>query len=69
MFSVRDLYPDMGHVMSTSDVSSPELDEQLVLTKGDDSNYPGIVTKEDRTHLVLAIVGVLAVMFMFGMVG
>jgi len=68
MFSGRDLYPNMAQVVSTSDNTAPELGEQLVLTKGDDSGYAGVVTKEDRTHLILAVVGVFAVLFAFGMV-
>jgi len=68
MFSGRDLYPNMAQVVSTSDMSAPELGEQLVLTKGDDSGYSGVVTKEDRTHLLLAIVGIMAVLFAFGLV-
>lgn len=68
MFSGRDLYPNMGNVVSTADMVSPELGEQLVLTKGEDGAYAGVVTKQDRTNLVLAILGILAVMFAFGLV-
>lgn len=68
MFSVRDLYPNMIQNMSTGDLASPELDEQLVLTKGEDTNYPGVVTKADRMNLVWAILGIVALLFAFGMV-
>lgn len=68
MFSMRDLYPTMPQAVSTSDLASPELGEQLVLTKGEDTNYAGVVTKADRTNLVWAILGVIAILFAFGMV-
>jgi len=69
MFSGRDLYPNMYNVISTGDNTAPELGEQLVLTRGDDSgNISGVVTKQDRTHLVLAVVGIFAVLFAFGLV-
>jgi hypothetical protein len=68
MFSGRDLYPNMVSVMSTKDVTSPELAEQLVLTQGSDGQYPGVVTKKDRTHMLLAVVGIILVLFAFGLV-
>jgi len=68
MFSGRDIYPNIASVMSTKDVTSPELSEQLVLTQGDNSQYPGIVTKQDRTHMMYAVVGIIVVLFAFGVV-
>lgn len=68
IFSGRDLYPNMVGVVSTMDNTSPELGEQLVLTSGDDSNYPGVVTTKDKGHMLWAILGVIAVLFAFGMV-
>lgn len=66
---MRDLYPDNYNVLSTSDISSPELEEQLVMTKGNESNYAEVMTKADRGNIVWAILGIVALMFAFGMVG
>ena len=67
MFSGRDLYPNMANVVSTDDNLSPELGEQLVLTKGD-GDIATVATKEDKNHLIMAIVAVVAVLFAFGLV-
>jgi len=66
LFSGRDLYPNMGTVTSTSDLSAPELGEQLVLTQGNDSNYSEVMTKADQSNILWAILAVVGMLFLFG---
>ena len=67
-FSVRDLYPNMTAFMSTAEITAPELDEQVVLTKGADGAFPEMVTRQDRTSIIWSLLVVVALLFIFGLV-
>lgn len=67
-FSMRDLYPNAGAVMTTMEVTAPELDEQVVLTTGADSPYPTMVTKNDKSNMIWAGLAVIALLVAFGVV-
>lgn len=66
-YSARDLYPDMSSFMNTSEITAPELSEQVVYTKGNDSDYPEMITTKDRNHLLGAAVVIVALLFAFGL--
>lgn len=67
-FSMRDLYPDSGAVMTTSEITAPELQEQVVLTTGSDSPYPTMVTQNDKSNMIWAGLAFVALLFVFGVV-
>jgi hypothetical protein len=66
-YSARDLYPNLSAVMNTAEITAPELSEQVVYTKGSDSDYPEMITTKDRNHIIGAAVVVIAILFAFGL--
>jgi len=66
-YSIKDLYPDYANVLSTNDGTSLAEDIKSVYVQMD-SDSPMLMTKNDKNHTILAIIAVIAVLFMFGLI-
>jgi hypothetical protein len=66
-YSIKDLYPDFTNVQSTTDNTVPSSDQQAVYIKAD-ADSPVLLTQKDKGHTVMAIVGVIALLFAFGLI-
>ena len=66
-YSIKDMYPDFQNVQSTVDNTVPSEDQQTVYIKAD-ADSPVLLTSTNRTHTILAVVGVVGLLFAFGLI-
>lgn len=66
-YSIKDLYPDFNNVQSTVDNTVPAEDQRAVYIKADEAS-PKLITTQDKGHTVFAVIGIVAVLFMFGLI-
>ncbi len=66
-YSIKDLYPDFNNVQSTVDNTVPADDQKMVYIKADEAS-PMLITTQDKGHTIFAVIGIVAVLFAFGLI-
>lgn len=68
MFSVRDIYPNYSNILSTTEQTVPDREEQAVMNTPDnvDGTSKKVVTSKDIMKTALVFAGIIIVLGMLG---